>query len=67
VKENDLAKRLAKDKRVGLNATIIKSLIQEGQKRIGAANSQVDYFVASADSWAKRYPTAQEYTPPSIL
>lgn len=66
-KENDLAKRLGKDKRVGLNATIIKSLIQEGQKRIGAANSQVDSFVASAGSWAKRYPTAQEYTPPSIL
>ena len=67
ITENDLATRLAKDKRVGLSATMINSLIKEGQKRIGAAYSQVDYFVGRADSWGKRYPTAQSYTPPPIL
>lgn len=67
VKENDLAKRLAQDKRVGLKTGTINSLIKEGQKRVGAACSQVDYFVARADSWSKRYPNAQAYKPPSIL
>jgi adenylosuccinate lyase len=67
IKENDLAKRLAKDKRVGLSASMINSLIKQGQKGIGAAYSQVDYFVGRAESWGKRYPTAQSYTPPSIL
>jgi adenylosuccinate lyase len=67
VKENDLAKRLAQDKRVGLKTGTINSLIKEGQKRVGAACSQVDYFVARADSWSKRYPNAQAYNPPSIL
>ncbi len=67
VKENDLATRLAKDKRVGLKAGVINSLIKKGQKRVGAAYSQVDHFVARADSWAKRYPYAVGYKPPSIL
>ena len=67
IKENDLAKRLAKDKRVGLSASMINSLIKQGQKRIGAAYSQVDYFVGRAKSWGKRYPSAQSYSPPSIL
>ena len=45
IKENDLAKRLAKDKRIGLKASVINSLIKEGQKRVGAAHFQVDSFV----------------------
>jgi adenylosuccinate lyase len=67
VKENDLAKRLAGDKRIGLNAEVIQELIKKGQERIGAAHSQVDYFLERADSWSKRYPNATEYQPPSIL
>lgn len=67
IKENDLAKRLAKDKRVGLKAGVINSLIKEGQKRVGAAHSQVDSFIKKAASWDKRYPEAKAYKPPSIL
>lgn len=67
VKENDLAKRLAEDKRIGLSADTIDDLIKKGQERIGAAHSQVDYFLERADSWGKRYPNATEYQPPSIL
>jgi adenylosuccinate lyase len=67
IKENDLAKRLAKDKRVGLKASTINSLIKKGQGRVGAAHSQVDYFLGRASSWAARYPDAKEYNPPSIL
>ena len=67
IKENDLAKRLAKDKRVGLKASTINSLIKKGQGRVGAAHSQVDYFLGRASSWAARYADAKEYNPPSIL
>ena len=67
IKENDLAKRLAGDKRIGLSISSIEELINKGKERIGAAHSQVDYFVDRADSWSKRYPDAGEYKPPSIL
>ena len=67
IKENDLAKRLAGDKRIGLSISSIDELIKKGKDRIGAAHSQVDYFVDRADSWGKRYPNAAEYKPPSIL
>jgi len=67
IKENDLAKRLAGDKRIGLSISSIDELIKKGKDRIGAAHSQVDYFVDRADSWGKRYPNAGEYKPPSIL
>jgi adenylosuccinate lyase len=67
IKENDLAKRLAKDKRVGLKAGVINTLIKEGQKRVGAAHSQVDSFIKKVASWDKRYPEAKAYKPPSIL
>jgi adenylosuccinate lyase len=67
IKENDLAKRLAGDKRIGLSISSIEELINKGKERIGAAHSQVDYFVDRADSWSKRYPDASEYKPPSIL
>jgi len=42
-------------------------LIKEGQKRVGAAHSQVDSFVKKVTSWDKRYPNARAYKPPSIL
>ncbi len=67
IKENDLAKRLAKDKRVGLKAGAINTIIKEGHKRIGAAHSQIDSFVKKASSWDKRYPDANAYKPPPIL
>ncbi len=67
VKENDLASRLAKDKRVGLKARAIQTLIKEGEKKIGAAETQVDQFVKRARSWGDRYPNSKDYRPPVIL
>ena len=67
IKENDLAGRLAKDKRVGLKARAIQSLIKEGEKKIGAAEAQVDQFVERARSWGERYPDSKDYRPPVIL
>jgi len=67
IKENDLAGRLAKDKRVGLKARAIQNLIKEGEKKIGAAEAQVDQFVKRARSWGERYPDSKDYRPPVIL
>ena len=67
IRENDLAGRLAKDKRVGLKARAIQSLIKEGEKKIGAAEAQVDHFVKRARSWGERYPDSKDYRPPVIL
>ena len=67
IRENDLAGRLAKDKRVGLKARAIQSLIKEGEKKSGAAEAQVDQFVKRARSWGERYPDSKDYRPPVIL
>ena len=67
IKENDLPARLAKDKRIGLNAQAIGRLIKKGEKKVGAAEAQVDQFVERARTWGERYPASKEYTPPTIL
>ena len=67
IKENDLPARLAKDKRIGLNAQAIGRLIKKGEKKVGAAEAQVDQFVQRARTWGERYPASKEYTPPTIL
>jgi adenylosuccinate lyase len=67
IKENDLASRLAKDKRVGLKARAIQTLIKQGEKKVGAAEAQVDQFVERARSWGERYPDSKNYRPPVIL
>jgi len=67
IKENDLAGRLAKDKRVGLKARAIQTLIKDGEMKVGAAEAQVDQFVERARSWGERYPDSKNYRPPVIL
>jgi len=67
IKENDLPSRLAKDKRVGLKARAIQTLIKRGEKKVGAAEAQVDQFVERARSWGERYPDSKNYRPPVIL
>ena len=67
IKENDLASRLAKDKRVGLKTRAIQTLIKQGEKKVGAAEAQVDQFVERARSWGERYPDSKNYRPPVIL
>lgn len=67
IKENDLPSRLAKDKRVGLKAREIQTLIKQGEMKVGAAETQVDQFVERARSWGERYPDSKNYSPPVIL
>jgi len=67
IKENDLVQRLSKDKRIGLNLTKLRKIINAGEKNIGAANQQVDYFIKRVKGWARRYTEAKDYAPESIL
>ena len=67
IKENDLVQRLSKDKRIGLNLTKLRKIINAGEKNIGAANQQVDYFIKRVKGWARRYGEAKDYAPESIL
>ena len=67
IKENDLVQRLSKDKRIGLNLTKLRKIINAGEKNIGAANQQVDYFIKRVKGWARRYSEAKDYAPESIL
>jgi adenylosuccinate lyase len=67
IKENDLADRLAKDSRIGLDAGQLDALMEDGKKRVGAAHSQVDIFSKKVDSWVLKYPASKDYSPPSIL
>ena len=67
ISENDLIQRLAKDKRIGLKITDLRKIIKQGEASVGAAHSQVEHFLKRVESWAVRYPDAQEYSPSSIL
>ena len=67
IKENDLADRLAKDSRIGLDAGQLNAFMEDGKKRVGAAHSQVDIFSKKVDSWVLKYPASKDYSPPSIL
>ena len=67
IKENDLVQRLSKDKRIGLNLTKLRKIINAGEKNIGAANQQVDYFIKRVKGWSRRYSEAKDYAPESIL
>ena len=65
--ENDLADRLAKDKRIGLKIKDLRKIIKEGDKAVGAAHQQVENFNKRVQSWSARYPKAITYSPESIL
>ena len=65
--ENDLADRLAKDKRIGLKIKDLRKIIKEGDKAVGAAHQQVEHFIKRVQTWSARYPKAKTYSPESIL
>ena len=65
--ENDLARRLAGDARLGLSLTDVEGLMSDPSTFVGAAVDQVRHVVAQVDEVAARYPAAAEYEPPPIL
>lgn len=67
ITENDLVKRLANDKRIGLKISELRKVIKQGECNVGAAHVQVDHFLSRVKSWAARYPSAKTYAPSGIL
>jgi len=67
IKENNLVKRLAKDKRIKLELGQLQQIIEDGETKVGAATEQVEHFVKKARSWADKYPESKDYKPASIL
>ncbi|HRQ87620.1 MAG TPA: adenylosuccinate lyase [Bacteroidia bacterium] len=64
---NDLVARLAADSRLGMDETELLACLEEGKANAGAANAQIDHFIAEADSYAANIEGAAGYQPGSIL
>ena len=67
IKENDLPARLAKDKRIGLDAQAIGRLIKKGKKRWVRPRPKWINSSSGRRPWGERYPASKEYTPPTML
>jgi len=67
ISRNDLASRLATDKRLGLSAEEIQAVIASAAKLSGKAVAQVEAFSASARDFVKRYPEAERFEAAPIL
>ena len=65
--QNDLLKRLAADKRLGLGEAELTRVLEHGRANSGDAGAQVDYFAEQVDALARAKPEAAKYTPGAIL
>ena len=64
---NDLLDRLAADPRLPLDRTALVALVGEPLSLVGAAEAQVDAFVAQVAEVVARHPDAAKYRPEPIL
>jgi adenylosuccinate lyase len=65
--DNDLLSRLAGDPRLPLDDAALRALIAEPISFVGAAESQVEEFVAAVQKLAQEHPDAAKYRPGDIL
>ncbi len=66
-RENDLLDRLAGDERLGIGREQLDQLLSAATSKAGAANEQVEAFLAATAEVAERYPEASRYTAGAIL
>ena len=64
---NDLAGRLAADKRLGLSRETIDDILQSGEALLGNAREQVRAFAEESGEWLQTYPESAAYEPGEIL
>jgi adenylosuccinate lyase len=64
---NDLLDRLAADGRLGLDRAALDAVLADRASFVGAADRQVDAFVASAAAIVERFPDAAKYAPAPLL
>jgi adenylosuccinate lyase len=65
--DNDLARRLADDQRLGLGLHEVEGLMSDPSAFVGAAADQVATVAAAIDQVAARYPAAAAYVPAPIV
>ena len=63
----DMIGRLAGDKRLKLSKTVLRRILSETHRFVGAAPHQVDAFVTEARRLAKRQKGAADYQPGKLL
>lgn len=63
----DLLGRLAGDQRIGLSEADLQTALRSDERFVGAALSQVDAFLAEADTLVRRVPGSGDFRPGSIL
>jgi len=64
---NDMIERLASDGRLGMTADELEAALAEGSANAGAADAQIDAFVAAAREAVTAVPGASDYRPGAIL
>jgi adenylosuccinate lyase len=64
---NDLFQRLGSDKRLGLSATQLAAIFEQGRANSGDAGPQVDDFASKVDALAGKYPEGARYEAGAIL
>jgi adenylosuccinate lyase len=67
VQQNDLARRLAEDGRLGLTEETIEAVIRNAGALTGRARGQIKAYCAAAGDWAARFPESAAYQPGTIL
>jgi adenylosuccinate lyase len=65
--DNDLLKRLAADRRLGLNLSELARAMDKPLEFVGTAPEQVQAFVTSVAAVVERYPQAASYKPEPML
>lgn len=67
VVKNDLIERLANDSRLGLDKAALNDLLLEPLNFVGAARTQIHFFVTRVTEIINSYPEAAVYQPESML
>ena len=67
IKENNLLERLAEDERIPLSSAELDTLLAQGRKNTGTAQSQVAHFAAQVEKISQAHPDAASYEPGAIL
>jgi adenylosuccinate lyase len=64
---NNLMERLAGDDQLGLSRETLERLLSHAAEQVGAADRQVDQFLARVVAWEDRVPEAKAFQPTEIL
>lgn len=67
VEKNNLLDRLADDGRLGLTREELGAILEKGDREVGAARQQVEFFAGEVRKLEGKFPVAAGYVPGGIL